>query len=129
MRTIHGPKTRAQLRYRRHVRVRRKLSGTAERPRLVVYRSLKHMYAQLVNDELGVTIVGVSDASEGLSRTEQGRSAAPKGLENSWPRRPRQRGSARWSSIGQVIVTMVACRPSPMARAKGDWSSRWQRRR
>ena len=66
MRTIHAPKTRSQLRYRRHLRVRRKVSGTAERPRLVVYRSLKHIYAQLVNDELGVTILGVSDVSEGL---------------------------------------------------------------
>jgi large subunit ribosomal protein L18 len=47
MRTIHAPKTRLQLRYRRHLRVRRKVSGTAERPRLVVYRSLKHIYAQL----------------------------------------------------------------------------------
>ena len=52
MRTIHGPKTRAQLRYRRHLRVRRKVNGTAERPRLVVYRSLKHIYAQLV-DKVG----------------------------------------------------------------------------
>jgi large subunit ribosomal protein L18 len=42
------------------------VSGTAERPRLVVYRSLKHIYAQLVNDELGVTLLGVSDLSEGI---------------------------------------------------------------
>jgi large subunit ribosomal protein L18 len=66
MRTIHAPKSRQQLRYRRHLRVRRKVSGTAARPRLVVYRSLKHIYAQLVNDELGVTLLGVSDASEGI---------------------------------------------------------------
>jgi large subunit ribosomal protein L18 len=79
MRTIHGPKTRAQLRYRRHVRVRRKVRGTAERPRLVVYRSLKHMYAQLVNDETGVTIVGVSDASEGLQVDGAGKVGRAKG--------------------------------------------------
>ncbi|MGH7510826.1 MAG: 50S ribosomal protein L18 [Gemmatimonadales bacterium] len=66
MRTIHAPKSRRQFRYRRHLRVRRKVAGTAERPRLVVYRSLKHIYAQLVNDELGVTLLGVSDASEGV---------------------------------------------------------------
>jgi large subunit ribosomal protein L18 len=66
MRAIHGPKTRAQLRYRRHLRVRRKVNGTAERPRLVVYRSLKHIYAQLVNDETGVTLLGVSDNSDGV---------------------------------------------------------------
>jgi large subunit ribosomal protein L18 len=79
MRTIHAPKTRAQLRYRRHVRVRRKVRGTAERPRLVVYRSLKHMYAQLVNDETGVTIVGVSDASEGLQVDGAGKVGRAKG--------------------------------------------------
>jgi large subunit ribosomal protein L18 len=79
MRTIHAPKTRAQLRYRRHVRVRRKVSGTAERPRLVVYRSLKHMYAQLVNDETGATIVGVSDASEGLQADGAGKVGRAKG--------------------------------------------------
>ena len=66
MRTIHAPKSRQQLRYRRHLRVRRKVGGTAERPRLVVYRSLKHIYAQLVNDELGVTLLGVSDGTEGI---------------------------------------------------------------
>jgi large subunit ribosomal protein L18 len=79
MRTIHGPKTRSQLRYRRHVRVRRKVSGTAERPRLVVYRSLKHMYAQLVNDETGATIVGVSDVSEGLQADGAGKVGRAKG--------------------------------------------------
>jgi large subunit ribosomal protein L18 len=79
MRTIHAPKTRSRLRYRRHVRVRRKVSGTAERPRLVVYRSLKHMYAQLVNDETGATIVGVSDASEGLQADGAGKVGRAKG--------------------------------------------------
>jgi large subunit ribosomal protein L18 len=67
MRPIHAPKGRTQLRRRRHLRVRRKVAGTAERPRLVVFRSLKHIYAQLVNDDLGVTLLGVSDASEGVA--------------------------------------------------------------
>jgi large subunit ribosomal protein L18 len=44
------PKTREQYRYRRHLRVRKKVQGTAERPRLVVFRSLKHITAQLVDD-------------------------------------------------------------------------------
>lgn len=66
MRSIHSPKTREQLRYRRHLRVRRHIAGTAERPRLVVFRSLKHIYAQLVNDDTGVTLLGVSDTSEGI---------------------------------------------------------------
>jgi large subunit ribosomal protein L18 len=73
MRTIHAPKTRAQLRYRRHVRVRQQVAGTAERPRLVVFRSLKHIYAQLVNDDLGHTILGVGDRAEGLTVEGKGK--------------------------------------------------------
>ncbi|HEV7365093.1 MAG TPA: 50S ribosomal protein L18, partial [Gemmatimonadales bacterium] len=79
MRSIHAPKSRQQLRYRRHLRVRRKVSGTAERPRLVVYRSLKHIYAQLVNDELGVTLLGVSDATEGVQVDGAGKVGRAKG--------------------------------------------------
>ena len=64
MRAIHAPKTRAQRRYRRHLRVRKSLHGTADRPRLVVFRSLKHIYAQLVNDDLGVTLLAVGDSGK-----------------------------------------------------------------
>ena len=53
MRAIHSPKTRREQRYRRQLRVRTKVQGTAERPRLVVFRSLKHAYAQLVDDATG----------------------------------------------------------------------------
>jgi large subunit ribosomal protein L18 len=66
MRPIHAPKTRQDRRYRRHLRVRKKLTGTGERPRLVVFRSLKHISAQLVDDDRGVTLVGVTDRSEGI---------------------------------------------------------------
>ncbi|HEX6089947.1 MAG TPA: 50S ribosomal protein L18 [Gemmatimonadales bacterium] len=67
MRPIHAPKSSSERRYRRHLRVRRKVAGTLERPRLVVFRSLKHIYAQLVDDDRGVTILGVSDGSEGIA--------------------------------------------------------------
>ncbi|MDB4875129.1 MAG: ribosomal protein [Gemmatimonadetes bacterium] len=53
------PKTREQYRTRRHLRVRKKVTGTAERPRLVVFRSLKHIMAQLVDDVTGRTLVTV----------------------------------------------------------------------
>jgi len=43
----------------RHVRVRRVVKGTAERPRLAVYRSLNHIYSQLVDDTAGRTLVAV----------------------------------------------------------------------
>ena len=67
MRPMHAPKNREQRRYRRHLRVRQSVSGTPERPRLVVYRSLKHIYAQLVDDTRGVALMGVSDNSEGIA--------------------------------------------------------------
>jgi len=50
----------------RHRRIRNKISGTAERPRLCVYRSLKHIYAQLIDDERGHTLIGVSTLSPEL---------------------------------------------------------------
>ena len=61
MRKIRNPKTRHERRLRRHLRVRKSVAGTAERPRLVVYRSLKHIYAQLIDDELGRTLTSVGD--------------------------------------------------------------------
>ena len=47
-------------RLRRHARVRKNISGTAERPRLNVYRSLNHIYAQIIDDVNGVTLVAAS---------------------------------------------------------------------
>jgi len=55
------PKTRQDLRKRRHLRVRKALSGTGERPRLVVFRSLKHITAQVVDDTTGRTLFTVTD--------------------------------------------------------------------
>jgi large subunit ribosomal protein L18 len=52
---------RRTQRARRHLRVRKKVIGTAGRPRLVVFRSLKHVYAQLVDDDRGTTIAAASD--------------------------------------------------------------------
>ena len=53
-------KKHADLR-RRHRRVRKKVSGTAERPRLAVYRSNRHVYAQLIDDVAGSTVVAAAD--------------------------------------------------------------------
>ena len=80
MRTIFAPKTRETRRKRRHLRVRKKVQGTAERPRLVVYRSLKHVYAQLVDDDRGHAILGVSDRSEGLEIEGTGKVARAKAV-------------------------------------------------
>ena len=80
MRSIHAPKTRQELRHRRHLRVRKKVTGTADRPRLAVFRSLKHIYAQLVDDDRGVTLLGVADGSEGISIDGKGKVARGKAV-------------------------------------------------
>ena len=56
---------RERQRHRRHLRVRKKVNGTPQRPRLVVFRSDKHLYAQLVDDIAGRTIVTVSSVKVG----------------------------------------------------------------
>lgn len=54
------PTDKSSRRSIRHHRSRAKLNGTTERPRLAVYRSLRHIYAQLIDDEAGKTIVSAS---------------------------------------------------------------------
>jgi large subunit ribosomal protein L18 len=75
-------RTRQDRRERRHRRVRAKVTGTAERPRLVVYRSLNHVEGQVVDDVQGRTLVGLSTNSAGLreraaelNKTEASRAA------------------------------------------------------
>ena len=75
MRTVRKPKTGRELRKRRHLRVRKKVEGTPERPRLVVFRSLKHIYAHLVDDLAGKVLMGVADSSEGVPKTDGGKIA------------------------------------------------------
>ena len=58
--------TKVEGRQVRHLRVRRRIGGTAARPRLSVFRSLKHIYAQLVDDEAGRTLVFVGSQSPEL---------------------------------------------------------------
>lgn len=77
--------TRAVARKRRHMRVRRKIHGTAERPRLNVYRSLEHIYAQIIDDDAGHTLVAISTVSRdtrnelaSLSKLEQAKSIGQK---------------------------------------------------
>jgi large subunit ribosomal protein L18 len=58
--------TKKEMRRRRHVRSRFYLSGTAEKPRLAVFRSLKHIYAQVIDDLTGKTLVTASSLDKDL---------------------------------------------------------------
>ena len=77
MTRIGIPKTRTEKRFRRHLRVRNRVTGTADRPRLVVFRSLKHIYAQLVDDTANKTLATVSDL--GIEQGKKGERAAEVG--------------------------------------------------
>ncbi len=65
-------KTKRDARLRRHSRVRKKISGDTQRPRLAVFRSNKHIYAQLIDDVNAVTVAQASDREvKGDSKTER----------------------------------------------------------
>lgn len=70
-------KQRHRLRTRRHARIKKKIRGTAGRPRLVVFRSLRHLEGQLVDDDRGVTLLGVSTlgGTDGDAGTRSGKIA------------------------------------------------------
>lgn len=95
MRPLHRAKTRAQARFRRHLRVRQRITGTVERPRLVVYRSLKHIYAQLVDDDRGVTLVAASDLVKDFARDGSGKVGAARGVGKMLADRAKAQGIAR----------------------------------
>lgn len=63
--TLH----KVEARKRRHSRVRKKVRGTAQRPRLAVFRSNRHIYAQLVDDVAGATLASASTVEKGLDGT------------------------------------------------------------
>lgn len=70
--------TKSESRKRRHFRVRKKISGTADRPRLSVFRSARHIYAQLVDDVQAHTIVAASTMEPTLRAKSTGNTDAAK---------------------------------------------------
>jgi large subunit ribosomal protein L18 len=60
-------------RVRRHIRVRARLAGTAERPRLAVFRSLNHIYAQIIDDSAGHTLVSATDLEAAVRSRRDGK--------------------------------------------------------
>ena len=72
--------SRSAIRIKKHLRVRNRFSGTAERPRLAVFRSNNHMYAQIIDDSVGKTLVSAStvqkDVKDQLEKTNDVAAAA-----------------------------------------------------
>ncbi|MER3419478.1 MAG: 50S ribosomal protein L18 [Chloroflexota bacterium] len=69
MRRGKRKKTTVAARLRRHLRIRKRISGTPERPRLAVFRSLAHIYAQVIDDTVGRTLASASDLEPALRGT------------------------------------------------------------
>jgi large subunit ribosomal protein L18 len=95
MRAIRKIKTQADRRARRHLRVRKRVQGSPERPRLVVFRSSKHIYAQVVDDTRGVTLIGAADTSEGIQIEGKGKTAKSFALGRLIAARAKEKGIAK----------------------------------
>ena len=83
-----------QIRSRIHRRIRRKLRGTTERPRLAVFRSVAHIYAQVIDDSEGKTLVSASSVDKD-ARTNGGNVAAAKTIGKLVAQRAKEKGIAR----------------------------------
>jgi len=113
-------KTRRRARVRRHVRVRRKIAGTAARPRLAVYRSNRHIYAQLVDDDAARTLIAASDRDVKAKAVGEGKTAPAKAVGELLAERAKAAGIERvvFDRGGRLFHGRVAALAEG-ARAKG----------
>jgi hypothetical protein len=107
---MNSAKVKRDARLRRHRRVRRRVVGTAERPRLAVFRSNKQIYAQLIDDRAGRTLAAAGSPTSKGDGDKKAAGSAP-----SWPPRPRRPASPRWCSTVAATSTR-------------DASARWPKR-
>jgi large subunit ribosomal protein L18 len=87
-------KTKEDIRARIHSRIRKKLAGTPRRPRLAVFRSQSHIYAQIIDDDGGKTLVAASSLDKGLrAQSKRGANiAAAKAVGNLIATRAKEKG-------------------------------------
>ena len=88
-------KDRATVRRAVHRRIRKKVQGTAERPRLAIYRSLNHIYAQLIDDEAGRTVASASTTEKDLRGGTGGNVEAARRVGEAIAARAQERGITR----------------------------------
>ena len=120
IRQIHKKEIRARI----HERIRRKLRGTSERPRLAVFRSVAHIYAQIIDDTDGRTLVAASSVDKGAagkpakgskakaSKTRGGNVAAAKAIGKLVAERAREKGIEQTGCRGipEVVVGEITPR-------------------
>ncbi len=85
-------RSRAEIRKAVHKRIRRKVHGTPERPRLCIYRSLKHIYAQIVDDSRSATLCAASTVEEDFREKPGGNIEAAKAVGRLIAERARSKG-------------------------------------
>jgi large subunit ribosomal protein L18 len=81
-----------EIRERVHIRIRKKLKGTTERPRLTVFRSTAHIYAQVIDDTKGVTLVAASSTEKAGAKKTGGNVAAAKEIGKRVAERAKENG-------------------------------------
>jgi len=84
--------SRGVIRTRIHRRIRRKVRGTPERPRLCVFRSLKHIYAQIIDDTAGRTLVAASSNAPGMGKASGGNLTGAREVGRLIAERAREKG-------------------------------------
>lgn len=104
--------TRLENRTRRHSRVREKIRGSAGRPRLAVFRSITHIYAQLIDDDAGKTLVAASsvDSKDGKAKKSERAKAVGTMLGE----------KAKAKGIGEVVFDRGGYRYHGRVKALGD---------
>ncbi len=104
---------RNSVRQGRHQRIRNKINGTAERPRLSVYRSSRHMYAQIIDDVAGTTIAAASTVEKDIAEAvkDMDKSAAAKYIGETAAKRAMDKGVTEvvFDRGGYLYTGRVAC--------------------
>ena len=111
------------MRQKRHVRVRGKISGTPERPRLNVYRSNANIYAQLIDDVNGTTLASASTLDKGFEGAA-GNCEAAKKVGLALAGQAKKKGITTWSLTAAVMSITAVWPPWLRAPAKAAWSSK-----
>jgi large subunit ribosomal protein L18 len=113
-----------ELRQKRIWRVRRKIAGTAERPRLCVSFTNKHIYAQAIDDDAGKTMLYLSTLAKDLREQKlAANKAGAQALGKLFGDRAKAAASTRSSSTAMAAATTAPSRCLPMQRALPAWSS------
>ena len=106
-----------KARVKRHMRVRNHISGTPERPRLNVFRSLSNIYAQVIDDVNGVTLVSANSQEKDFVPTAE-TSRQQRKSANSSPSAPLKRALKKSCLIAAATSTTVVLRPWPRLPVK-----------